>query len=171
MTLRRAFAATTALTVAVLVAGVGLAAASSRHPRQQRPLTLAGHTFTYTVDDVALPDGTTLSGLTLIHHYSADGKTLTFTRVTGPASGPACENETVHATRVGTGRYFVRWIEKSGTAISSVFDLRTGHTQQWWVLPASLTGAPGPVSVSPTGTLSPYHGAPPPACPNDGSGQ
>lgn len=149
---------------------IGAAPAAPASPKHKKSLTLAGHVFDFRVDDFTQPDGTTVTGLRFALAYSSDGRSVTYTKLGGNGQGPACETEKIHVTKLSRGVYFIRWIESTGVAVSRVDNLRTGKVQAWYVLPTSLTGAPSPLTISPTGTIQRYTGAALPHCTGTGPG-
>jgi hypothetical protein len=157
-----------AVAAAASIAGTGSIAAASA--KKTSPPALAGHVFDFRVDDFTQPDGSKIHGLRFALAYSRDGEHVTFTKLGGNAQGPGCEVERIHVTRVGPGTYFIRWIEASGIAVSRVDNLVTGKVQLWFVLPTTLTGAPAPLTISPTGTIRAYTGPALPACSSTGPG-
>lgn len=153
----------------IAASGAAYANAETSHHRGTGP-RLAGHSFLFSADPIPLPGGPPVTGIVFVLRFP-DADHMTYTQVAGPTGfGVPCENETVHVSRIRPGVYFTRWIEASGIAVSHVDDLRRHRAVVSSVLPASITGAAGPTSISFTGRIAAYHGAPQPPCPNDGSG-
>lgn len=136
-----------------------------------RDRSLIGKSFLFSADPIPLPGGDPVAGVAFVLQFT-DADHMTFTQVAGPTGlGIACENETVHVSSVRPGVFFTRWIEASGISVSHVEDLHRQHAFVSTVIPANLTGASAPVSVSFTGRIARYRGAAQPTCPNNGSGQ
>ena len=154
--------------VSISALGVTRAAADDGH--DHRDGTLAGRSFLFRPGPIPLPGGDPVTGVQFVLAFHSTTE-MTFTQIAGPTGfGVPCENETVHVTRVGEGIFFLRWIEASGISVSHVDDLSRGRAVVSSVIPTSLTGTPAPLSVSFTGPIGAYHGAPQPACANNGSG-
>ncbi|MGW1074389.1 MoaF-related domain-containing protein [Streptomyces sp. NPDC002537] len=107
------------------------AAASAESVRSTAP-AFAGHTYVLTLDN----------GAVLRNSYSADGKTLDWTALAGPMAGKSGQ-ENLTVREVGTGLYFVNWVEASGMTVSHVMDLRNKTVSIYWTYGTADGGRAG----------------------------
>lgn len=88
------------------------------------PMTLSGRTLTLTYE----------SGLIVRGRYGADS--VSWEALSGPAKG-ATGTERTYVSELSPARYFVSWVEASGTTVSQVLDL---ETRQVWSFVTYATG-------------------------------
>lgn len=88
-------------------------------------MTLNGKTLTLTYE----------TGLIVRGRYSAD--VVTWEALSGPATGSR-GTERTHVYAVSQNRFFVNWIESSGTTVSQILDLDVG--QVWSFVTYSVDG-------------------------------
>ncbi|MEU8915602.1 MoaF-related domain-containing protein [Streptomyces nigrescens] len=103
-------------------------------------LTYAGKTFIFRVDN----------GVVFRNTYAADGTTLRYETVGGPAKG-AEETVTVHTAEVAPGLFMLGWVEASGMTITHLMNLNTQAVHAFW----TYETGDGRVAELHTGALEP----------------
>ncbi|TXC99797.1 MoaF N-terminal domain-containing protein [Streptomyces sp. ISID311] len=84
-------------------------------------LTYAGRTFVFRVDN----------GVVFRNTYSADGTSLHYETLEGPAKG-ATETVALHAAEVAPGIFLLGWVEESGMTVTHVMNLDTLTVHALW---------------------------------------
>ncbi|MDF3141361.1 MULTISPECIES: hypothetical protein [unclassified Streptomyces] len=103
-------------------------------------LTYAGKTFVFRVDN----------GVVFRNTYSADGISLRYETLEGPAKG-AEETVTLHTAEVAPGLFIVGWVEASGMTVTHLMNLNTRTIHAFWTYETDN----GRVAELHTGTLEP----------------
>ncbi|MFI7004440.1 MoaF-related domain-containing protein [Nocardia sp. NPDC050175] len=103
-------------------------------------LTYAGRTLIFRVDN----------GVVFRISYSADGATLHYETLEGPAKG-AQETVALHAAELGPGNFMLGWVEKSGMSITHVMNLTARTVHAFW----TYQDGGSRVAELHTGTLEP----------------
>ncbi|WP_326574271.1 hypothetical protein OG889_04300 [Streptomyces sp. NBC_00481] len=83
--------------------------------------TYAGKSFIFHVDN----------GVVFRNTYAADGTTLHYATLEGPAKG-AEETVTLHTAEVAPGLFMLGWVEKSGMTITHLMNLNTRTVHAFW---------------------------------------
>ncbi|MEV3989077.1 MoaF N-terminal domain-containing protein [Streptomyces sp. NPDC049837] len=125
-----------ALTAAPAAVAAAPSAAPAAHVRavtaQSSIPAFAGHAYRISLDN----------GVVFRNSYSADGTKLHWEAVEGPFKGNS-GNESLAVNQVGDGLYHVNWVEKSGTTVSHVMDLKSGTVSVYWTFPTPDGGRAG----------------------------
>ncbi|WP_406470430.1 MoaF-related domain-containing protein [Streptomyces sp. NBC_01615] len=104
----------------------------------------AGRRYVFRVDN----------GTVFRNTYAADGRTLHWHTVEGPAKGTA-ETVTLHHAEIAPNLYFVSWIEASGTTVSHVMDLNRNTVRAFWTYADEAAPVGDRSGELHTGTLTP----------------
>ncbi|GAA3781792.1 hypothetical protein ACFS5L_14825 [Streptomyces phyllanthi] len=103
-------------------------------------LTYDGKTFVFRVDN----------GVVFRNTYTADGTSLRYETLQGPAKG-AAETVTLHTAEVAPGLFMLSWVEASGMTITHLMNLNTRTVHAFW----TYETGDGRVAELHTGTLAP----------------
>ncbi|MGP3945908.1 MoaF-related domain-containing protein [Streptomyces sp. 6N106] len=103
-------------------------------------LTYAGKTFVFRVDN----------GVTFRNTCTADGTSLRYETLQGPAKGTE-ETVTLHTAEVAPDLFTLGWVEASGMTITHLMNLNTWTVHAVW----TYETGDGRVAELHTGTLEP----------------